>query len=394
MSFRIVLDECHNNNLDFLNSEAFQVMLNRLDGVLFRLIQPPIKYENIEGEDLIILGCPTTKYSSSEIDALEKFIEKGNGMILISGNGGDLFYNTNLNEIGRKYEFEFNDDQIEDESYNLGLSNVIKVSQFDTVHFSNNVKFIIYSGCSINILDESCKIIARSNPGSNPPNAPVAVISPNNQVIGIGAFNLFIDHPEFGIERAQNLQFVLTIFDFLKNQIEMTKEGKKEMVPIGKISMENKQEVQNNTFKSYEFQISKPEKETELKIDINKFSPKQANKKFEEFSTFYIEKLDAITEQMDEFWLFIKKTISESKEANLYEKIEKQISSKHQEFLELIGKLAKKIDEVFSTFCSNFSEADFDSNKALNDWFENEASCREKLDMIRNNLMAMLNSLK
>ncbi|MFX1449879.1 MAG: hypothetical protein ACFFCM_03485 [Promethearchaeota archaeon] len=403
MSFRIVLDESHNNNLDFLNSEGFQVVLNRLDGVIFRLIQPPITFEKISGEDLVILGCPTTNYSYSEIIALEKFVEKGKGLVLISGNGGDLFYNTNLSEIGRRFEFEFNNDQVEDEQDNVGLSAVIRLYNFDTIHFSENFNSIIYSGCSINILDKSCKPIVRSNPKSSPPNAPVAVISANNRVLGIGGFNIFIDHPEFGIDRIENLQFIITIFDYLKNHIEYEKEvhikleeetsielpSEKHIVSEQELEMMDESSILDK-FREIELE----EIDEFIDINIEKILPKQANKKFEEFSDFYIKKLDKISENIDEFWLFIKKSISKANKNIIQKVLQRIISSRYQNFSDKIALLASRINDLFGMFSSSFSRNDFDSENALINWFENEASCREKLDMIRNNLMAMLDSLE
>ncbi|MFX0137026.1 MAG: hypothetical protein ACFFDN_25535 [Candidatus Hodarchaeota archaeon] len=395
MSFRIVLDESHNNNVDFLNSEGFQVVLNRLGGVIFRLIQPPITLEKISGEDLVILGCPTTNYSYSEIFALEKFVEKGKGLVLISGNGGDLFYNTNLSELGRRFEFEFNNDQVEDDQDNMGLSAVIRISKFETIHFSENVKSIIYSGCSINILNESCKPIVRSNPKSSPPKAPVAVISANNRVLGIGGFNIFIDHPEFGIDRIENLQFVLTIFDYLKNHIEY----EKEKFTTPKLTVEVGDELDFEAIDESsilkQFQMKELEEiEEHLDIEFDKISPKNANKKFEEFSLFYIKKLNKISDKIDEFWLFVKKSLSIKNKKIMRKVLDKVLRSKYQDFLENIGYLASEIDGLYSIFSSSFSKDDFDSDNALINWFENEASCREKLDMIRNNLMAMMDSLE
>ncbi|MHA1380427.1 MAG: hypothetical protein ACTSRG_18835 [Candidatus Helarchaeota archaeon] len=402
MSFRILLDECHNNNLDFSNSETFQIVLNRLEGVIFRLVQPPIDYDNIKEEDCIILGCPTIKYSSEEIDALEKFVENGKGLVLISGNGGDMFYNTNLCEIARRYEFEFNDDQIEDEINNMGLSNVVRIFNFDTIHFSENVKSIVYSGCSINILHESCRPIALSNPSSVPFNSPVAAVSGNNRVIGLGAFNLFIDHPEFGIEREQNLQFILTMFDYLKKYIKLeiektsNQEIKAEQVSLNleKEDLSAKELDITSFFIPKDYKIGDIEKEAP-EIDIDKISAKQANKKFEEqIMNFYIKKLGEISDQIDDFWASIKNTASKSLRIEFLDVLEKYLSTTYQKFSETISKLAVKINEGYNLFCSAFTEEEFDYDSALISWFENEAECREKLDMIRNNLIATLDSLK
>ncbi|MHA1301088.1 MAG: hypothetical protein ACTSO9_16830, partial [Candidatus Helarchaeota archaeon] len=397
-------DECHNNNVDFLNTEAFQVVLNRLEGVVFRLVQPPITYDNIQGEDLIILGCPTIKYSLEELDALEKFVENGKGIVLISGNGGDMFYNTNLSELGRRFEFEFNDDQVEDDKNNMGLSNVVRISQFDTIHFSENVHAIIYSGCSINILDDSCKPIARTNPDSVPRNTPIAVISGNNRVIGIGAFNLFIDHPEFGIEREQNLQFVLTIFDYLKNHIELEenkyieqditeKEIASNEFSEKEISIDYDAEQISELFIPKEYEIGDLDENVPVK-DIDKVSPKHANEKFKEILSFYIKKLEEIEEQIDDFWLSIKKTVSKSLRTEFFDVLLKYVSATYQKFSKNIAKLAEKINEKYSLFCSKFSLDAFDYENALAKWFESEAECREKLDMIRNNLVGVLDAMK
>ncbi len=403
MSFKIVLDESHNNNLDYLNSEGFQVVLNRLGGVIFRLIQPPITLEKISEEDLVILGCPTTAYSYSEIMALEKFVERGKGLVLISGNGGDLFYNTNLSEIGRRFEFEFNNDQVEDEKDNMGLSAVVKISKFETIHFSENFKYIIYSGCSINILDKSCNVIAKSNPKSSPPNTPIAVFSPNNRVFGIGGFNIFIDHPEFGIDRTENLQFILTIFDYLKNQIEFERDETPKILvekPTTKepeLEVGDKSDLELIDESSILDQLKTKELEgieEHLEFEIESISPKQANKKFEEFTFFYIKKLEKISDTIDEFWLFIKKSLGLKNKKIKREVLHKVLHSKYQTFLEKIGYLASEIDVLYSVFSYTFSQDDFDSDNALINWFENEASCREKLDMIRNNLLALLDSVE
>ncbi len=395
--FRILLSEAHEEILNSSNTENLQTLLGEMEAILFPLIESPITYENIKDDDLLILGCPQRKLNIKEMDDIEKFVADGKILFLISGNLGDSFYHTNLSDLARRFDLEFNSNQIENVKENHGSPSSVYIKDFPGIFLSNTVKKLVYSGCSINILDDSCIIIANTTEGSSPPKSPIIVTTKNKRVIAFGGFNLFFDHDDIGIHSENNFEFLLNLFDYLFKKLQIIKE-EEESKSIN--IKEKKQDFSTDIVqpKSIEFNtdFTSIENDHDLKIlgiingDLSKVHPKKAKEKFETIINMFIEYLETIENIIDEFWNHIKDLIKQDDKK--IENLRKLLEDKYNEFNAEINRISGKVNEQHIEFCSYFEEKYFDQQKSLIDWFESEAALREHLDMIRNNLLALLNS--
>jgi len=369
-----------------------------MEAILFPLVETPITYENIKDDDLLILGCPQTKLSIQEMEDIERFVSDGKILFLISGNLGDSFYNTNLSDLGRRFDLEFNENQVENVNDNHGSPSSVYINDFPGIFLSNTVRNLVYSGCTINLLDDSCTIIARTTQDSSPPTSPVIVTSKNKKVIASGGFNLFIDHDDIGIHSENNFEFLLNFFDYLFRTLEyMREQGESEAEDIKK-----DEEIISDTFvekKSFEFDtgFSTLEDDHDLKIlgiingDLSTVDPKKAEDKFVSIINMFIEYLEKVEDVIDEFWNHVKDLIKQDDD-NKIEKLKSLLDEKYTEFNVEINRVSGKVNEQHVEFCSLFEEKYFDQQSSLTHWFESEAALREQLDMIRNNLLALLNS--
>ena len=179
MAIRIILSECHREIINSENTNSLLTMLNGMDCVVFPYVEGPILMENIQDDDILILGCPQAKLNPQELDAIERFVEDGKFLILISGNLGDSFYNSNLSELARRFDLEFNENQVENYKDYKDSPSVVHVRDFEGLIFSNRVYQIVYSGCSINLLEEKCKALALSSATTAPSKAPIVAMSKN-----------------------------------------------------------------------------------------------------------------------------------------------------------------------------------------------------------------------
>ena len=391
MTIRIILSECHDEIINSQNTNSLQTMLNGMECIVFPYVEGPISLENIQDDDILILGCPQAKLAPQEMDDIERFVAKGKILVLISGNLGDGFYNTNLSELARRFDLEFNENQVENYKEHEDSPSVVYVRDFERLIFSNRIYQIVYSGCSINILEDNCKIIASSSASSTPANAPIVAISKNERVNAFGGFNLFVDEPNIGIQSNNNFEFVVNFFDHVLKTIKYQQEFDK--------SEENDKEPEkidvDDENLEFDTGISSTEDDHDLKIlgiingDLSRVAPKKAVDKFQVIMNMFIKYIEGLEEKIDEFWVYIKDKIS-LKKPELLDKGKKLLIEVYDEFNKEINRISGQVNDQHVEFCSFFDEKDFDPQSSLIDWFEAEAHLREHLDMIRNNLLALL----
>lgn len=351
MSLRITTDQSHSEFLTIANTEIFQAMLNEMQFIIFPLIDRPITYEKIREDHILFIGCPSSPFDEVEIGAIEQFVSSGKILILVSGSGGDYANNTNLSEITRRFEFEFNPDYVEDEKHFLNFSRIPILHKFKKTPITKRVKQLAYSGCSISILDSSVTPLVLTDADAIPVNTPIMVVSENRQVFGIGGYSLFTDDPSFGIKALDNIRLIYNLFDYIQTQYYQTKK------------------------------ITKQERTKPEKVTI-----KSAKKHFLKLISENSKKLNEIAQAIDTFWeecsvLIHNKqfAVSERKISSTYESLLKHIDS-------IAGELGTAFSEYYDLF-PNFKETVFGD---FNSWYETEAEVRAKLDMIRNNLKSIL----
>jgi len=352
MSLRLVIDQSHGEFLTISKTEIFQAMLAEMEFITFPLIDRPITLEKIKDDQVLFIGCPSDSFADSEISAIIQFVEMGNFLVLVSGSGGDFANNTNLSQITRHIEFEFNPDYVEDEKHNLNFSRIPILHKFKKSPITKRLKKLAYSGCSISILDPSTTPLVLTDSDSVPMKSPVMVLSENHRVLGIGGYSFFSDDQAFGIKAMDNLRLVYNILEFIKSR-----SGKKAEKIVAQLTTTTK-----------------------------RLTEKNAKKHFIKLITSNIKRMAKISEEIDKFWEEGSDLIKNQK----YGPIENLISSNYGKFLQTITGFAQEIGNIFSEYNEifpNFKESIFGT---FNQWYETEAEIRAKLDMIRNNLISIL----
>ena len=76
------------------------------------LLKKEFKLEKLKTANLFIIGGPREKFNQEEIEILKKYVEEGGNLLLLEGEGGDLKYNTNLNELLKDYGIQFHGDSV------------------------------------------------------------------------------------------------------------------------------------------------------------------------------------------------------------------------------------------------------------------------------------------
>lgn len=348
MNLRLILEQSHGEFLTVEKTAMFQTLLAEMEIVVFPLIDSPITFEKIKDDHILFIGCPSIPFDDSEISAILQFVGEGNFLILISGSGGDYANNSNLNEIARYYEFEFNPDYVEDEKHHHNFSRIPIIHKFKKNPIVKRLKKLVYAGCSISILDISTVPILLTDSDSIPVNSPVMALSEKHSVFGIGGHAFFTDDPISGIRTMDNIRFVYNLFEYIKSRFT------KKVEDIEKVL------------------ITKP-KQLTLKV---------AKKQFNKLLTINTEKVNELGKKIDKYWEECSALIKVQK----FDQAEQMISSSYQELLQSIDLVASQIGNTFSEYNALFPKFKGVVLNDFNQWYETEAEIRAKLDMIRNNL--------
>ena len=356
MSLRLVMDQSHGEFLKNNNTQILQALLTELDIIIFPLIDRPLTLEKIQNDHILFIGCPSISFQESEIQTIVNFVEMGNFLILISGSGGDFANNTNLSKIARWFEFEFNPDYVEDEKHCLNFSRIPIIHNFKKSYgLFKSVKKIVYSGCSITILDPSTSPILLTDSDSIPIKSPVMVLSENHLVFGIGGYSLFSDDPLYGIKALDNLRFVYNLFELIRSRYQRKKPKIKEKI------------------------FPKP-----IKMTL-----KSAKKHFLRLISSNIQRINELSEEIDKYW----ENCSDLINKHQLKEAEAKISAEYQKILKVIDLIAAEIGDNFNEYNYSFPEFKQAIQNDFTRWYEIEAEIRAKLDIIRNNLISKLKSI-
>ncbi len=352
MTLRFIIDQSHNEFLKFENTRILQNLLIELDFIIFPLVDRPITFETIKDDHVLFIGCPSIPFTEAEIQYIIQFVEKGGFLILISGSGGDFANNTNISEIGRYFEFEFNPDYVEDEKHYLNFSRVPIIYKFPkNFGLTKHVKKLSYSGCSISILDNSTIPLLLTDSDTIPVKTPVMVLSQNHLVFGLGGYSFFTDDPSYGIKVMDNLRFVYNLFELIKSAF--IKKSPQPNVPEPK---------------------------------PKKINQKTAKKDFTRLIEKSSQQMETINVKIDDYYTECSDLITQHHNSEA----EIKISLKYSEFLETINSIATEIGETFAEYEAMFSGFKNTIQTEFIQWYEIEAETRAKLDMIRNNLSSKL----
>jgi hypothetical protein len=213
---------------DFLNSNGFKC---------YNFLETPITQQSLKAFDVLVFVCPDfAKISSMEITEICNWVEEdGGGLFLLSHAGGDKGRNSNLSELSQRFGILFENDQVLDETTNLGLENLPIITAFIPPHpITNGISSVCYrSGCSLTIMGNAFSI-ASSNETSEPFSTPlICVAQPQNgRVCAIGSYELFRDNVGGGFNSDEHPTLAYNIFTWLVSDYRMELHSKGEVPEI------------------------------------------------------------------------------------------------------------------------------------------------------------------
>lgn len=225
--------------------------LNANDFMCYNFLEVPITEESLIPYDILVFVCPDfAKISSLEITEIIKWIKNsGGGLLLLSHAGGDRGRNSNLSEISEQFGIAFENDQVLDETQNLGIENIPLISSFNIPHpITQNIDSLCYrSGCSLTIIGGGAFSIADSNETSEPFSCPLICVSESEKgrICCIGSYEMFRDKVGGGFQCNQHPELGLNIFKWLISDYRMELRSSGQVpAPKPEISVSSTQEAE------------------------------------------------------------------------------------------------------------------------------------------------------
>ncbi|MHA1460626.1 MAG: hypothetical protein ACTSO8_04010, partial [Promethearchaeota archaeon] len=211
------IDENLTELRDFLNSNDF---------LCYNFLETPITQNSLKAFDILVFVCPDfARITTMEITEIDNWVRQdGGGLLLLSHAGGDRGRNSNLSELSQNFGIVFENDQVLDETYNLGMENMPIITAFIPPHpITNSISSICYrSGCSLSVLGNSISAVS-SNETSEPfSSALVCVSEPDNgRICAIGSYEIFRDKIGGGFSNDEHPNFAYNIFSWLISDYRM-----------------------------------------------------------------------------------------------------------------------------------------------------------------------------
>ncbi len=221
MPYKIAFDVAHKprGKLDE-NLTEIRDFLNANDFMCYNFLETPITQTSLEPFDILVFVCPDfAKITSMEITEINNWVRNdGGGLLLLSHAGGDRGRNSNLSELSQMYGIVFENDQVLDETYNLGMENMPIITSLIPPHpITNSISSICYrSGCSLSVLGNAISIIS-SNETSEPfSSALVCVSEPDKgRICAMGSYELFRDRLGGGFSNDEHPNLAYNLFSWL-----------------------------------------------------------------------------------------------------------------------------------------------------------------------------------
>ncbi|NVM18524.1 MAG: hypothetical protein HWN80_12480 [Candidatus Lokiarchaeota archaeon] len=302
------IDENLTELRDFLNSNDF---------LCYNFLETPITQNSLKAFDILVFVCPDfARITSMEITEINNWVRQdGGGLLLLSHAGGDRGRNSNLSELSQNFGIVFENDQVLDETYNLGMENMPIITAFIPPHpITNSLNSICYrSGCSLSVLGSSISVVS-SNETSEPfSSALVCVSEPDNgRICAIGSYEIFRDRVGGGFSHDEHPNFGYNIFSWLISdyRMELHSSGAiPEIIPQEEIIVQ-----QSSDYASSPTQAGLGDKQ---KIDIN-FSMNISKKsELVELLKIFQNQIDVIKNTIDKL---IKTAVSSDKDVTEFKK--------------------------------------------------------------------------
>jgi hypothetical protein len=107
--------------------------------------------DKIRKYDAIIISIPkNVNLEPKEIEVLEEYVRTGGSLLIIGSRGGEYLNRTNINELVRKFGFEFATDEVNDSVNYVNLQKRQLLTNFKPHYITENIKKIVLSNaCSL-----------------------------------------------------------------------------------------------------------------------------------------------------------------------------------------------------------------------------------------------------
>ena len=151
---QIALDNSHNNLLT-LEASSYADFTQFLFTSGYKIGKIELgfnSFDNIRQYAAIIISTPKNiELTTKEIEVLEEYVRKGGGLLVIGAQGGDYTNRTNLNELTKKFGFEFVSDEVYDSVSYVNMQKRPLISSFKPHFITEQVKKVVLSSsCSLN----------------------------------------------------------------------------------------------------------------------------------------------------------------------------------------------------------------------------------------------------
>lgn len=223
------IDENYTELRDYLNS---------IDLICYNFLETPITQESLAPYDILVFACPDfAKISHQEMIEIENWVRiDGGGLLLLSHAGGDRGRNSNLSELSERFGITFENDQVLDETNNIGMENMPNVYIFNPPHpVTDGIGALCYrAGCSLGIIGNAYAI-AVSNDTSDPFSCPLICVSDadNGRVCAIGSYEMFRNRIGGGFQHDEHQLMAKNLFNWLVSDYRTElRSGTKASAPI------------------------------------------------------------------------------------------------------------------------------------------------------------------
>jgi len=248
---KILFDESHNTYLSASITNGYSSFANllRIEGYQVDRSTSSLSFDDLKGNDILVIADPFTPpkpFSTSEIEAINKFVNEGGGLLLIGVGWSWVDYSHRsidafpLNQISKEFGVSFNEDVISDPTnyYPTGgegnpIFHVPYMTDHPTTKGINEISACGGNPCSLKIINNSVQVIIKGDEdsytgyhsthyypaGENPPIVAVTEYG-NGKVVFLGHDGFFAnaDDNEDGISNLyeyDNTQLGLNFMDWL-----------------------------------------------------------------------------------------------------------------------------------------------------------------------------------
>ncbi|NHI88709.1 MAG: hypothetical protein EAX87_04240 [Candidatus Thorarchaeota archaeon] len=222
---KILFDQTQNERgrLESTYSELGQ-MLRDNDFDVEAYTEFMILAKNLKDVDVLVFGCPnSSKVRPAEIDVLQKYVQEGGSLLLLSLSGGDRGLMNNMSKISGEFGITFENTAVKDERSNAGLPTMPIITDVVAHPATEDVAdLLIPSACSLKISGKA-QALATTSATAEPGKAPIVAIAEigKGKVMCIGSYEVF--RRGGGLKHKGNARFALSSFKWLTGELLMAK---------------------------------------------------------------------------------------------------------------------------------------------------------------------------